>query len=278
AVARLTDAAAAAARAEGRRDEILTGNRSFAQHVASTILIQLMHLAAAVDKTASDPRVTGLFAKKDRTGLQHYFEEVHRTDPERGIVGPDGKSAFHTWHLVDHDGFLLADAPPHPKSAIGKEFRGRDYYLAALRQRDLPGVGRVHVSRAYRSANDDLFKISLSAVVQADRDGPVLGVVCGTIRTDSTLVSLELNDERRTAVLVGGGARGCGSAAATQMTQTRRRPPSCPPSISSWSIPPTASTAEARPSPSPPTWWARSRGRGSAASGNCRHARLRTLN
>jgi hypothetical protein len=62
----------------------------------------------------------------------------------------------------------------------------------------------VHVSRAYRSINDDLYKITLSAVVYdgPDSRSPIVGVVSATLPADATLGSLDLKDSDRTAVLV----------------------------------------------------------------------------
>jgi hypothetical protein len=142
---------------------------------------------------------------EDREGLQAFFEEVYRNDPERKIVGANGKSAFHTWHVVNRKGTQLAHAPPLEKDVFGMNFKGRDYFVGALRHEGDTGRARIHVSRAYESLNDKRFKIALSAVVYdgPDSQGRVLGVVSAALPTDATLGSLRLDDPRLTAVLVG---------------------------------------------------------------------------
>lgn len=202
---RLIDASAVRAREAGRREEILAGNRYAAEGVASTILLQFQQLAAAVDQTASDPRLVALMQQQDRAGLRRFFQETHAADPERGIVGPDGTSAFHTWHVLNREGKLLADVPPHGKVVVDVDFPGRDYFQGALLHAGEAGLARIHVSRAYQSENDRLFKMTLSTVVYAGAPDKknVVGVVCATLPTSATLGSLRLNDERRTAVLVG---------------------------------------------------------------------------
>lgn len=188
-----------------RRDRILAENVFAANHLANTILVELWRLAEAVDQTASDPRLRGLLKTEDHNGLQAYFDEVYRKDPERKIVGANGKSAFHNWHVMNRKGILLADAPRPERDVFGMDFKGRDYFVGALRHEGDTGRTRIHVSRAFESLNDDRFKIALSAVVYdgPDSEDQVLGVVSATLPTNATLGSLRLDDSRRTAVLVG---------------------------------------------------------------------------
>ena len=187
-----------------RREKILSNNVFAANHLANTILVELWKMAEAVDQTANDPKLRELLRDEDRAGLQLYLEATYRKDPERKIIGPDGKSAFHTWHVVNKHGILLADAPKPLRSVVNMPFMGRDYFQGARRHVGVTGRARVHVSRAYKSINDDLYKITLSAVVYDGPDGrsPIVGVVSATLPADATLGSLDLKDPDRTAVLV----------------------------------------------------------------------------
>ena len=190
----------------GRRDRILADNVFAANHLANTILVEFWRLAEAVDQTASDPRLRELLRNEDREGLQQFLLRTHATDPERKIAGRDGRSsAFHTWHVLNRKGILLADAPTPEKDVFGVDFKGRDYFVGALRHQGDTGRARVHVSRAYESMNDKRFKITMSAVVYGDPDSKreVLGVVSATLATDANLGSLQLEDSEHTAVLVG---------------------------------------------------------------------------
>jgi serine/threonine-protein kinase len=187
-----------------RRAKVLSSNVFAANHLANTILVELWKMAEAVDQTANDPKLRALLKREDLEGMKHYFEETHRRDPERRIIGPDGKSAFHTWHIVNKDGILLADVPAPKKSVIHRPFMGRDYFTGANRHMGVQGRARVHVSRAYLSVNDELYKITLSAVVY-DGDngrGNSLGVVSATIPANARLGTLQLQDPDHTAVLV----------------------------------------------------------------------------
>lgn len=203
-ILRAADSAAARARDLGRRAEILRSNVYSAKGAAGEVLLQLQQLSSAVVAVAADPQLRLLLKNGEGQALQRYFEELHRSDPARGIVGPEGKSAFHSWHVVNSRGVLLADAPAQ-LSVVGKDFSGRDYFVGALRHARDSGLASIHVSRAYLSENDGLYKITLSAPVRSgpEPDAPVVGVVCATLPTASTLGSLRLNDERRKGVLVG---------------------------------------------------------------------------
>src|SRR5262249_36814529 len=64
------------------------------------------------------------------------------------------------------------------------------------------GRARVHVSRIFQSASDDLHKLALSIPVKKSDAGPVQGVLIATVATDSTFGLEHLHDRRRKAVLL----------------------------------------------------------------------------
>jgi serine/threonine-protein kinase len=209
----VTAAAVAVARdrAARLRDEVLRSNRYAAQGVASTVLWHLHHLGTAALRTAEDPQLRRLLLRNDRRGLQHYFErlEARYADPARGHVQPGGGPSFESWHLLDRKGILVADSSlgrsKTNESVLGRSFRGRDYFRGALGRAGATGMASVYVSRVYRSMNDAHHKFAITVPVRAGRGrrSRLLGVVAATVTTASTLGSLRLNDERRTAVLVG---------------------------------------------------------------------------
>jgi eukaryotic-like serine/threonine-protein kinase len=99
---------------------------------------------------------------------------------------------------------MLGDFPK--PTSIGDPFGFRDYHKGAMRHAATARGGRasVHLSRVYRGTDDKLWKIALSIPVR-DGDGddsPALGVLAATLTTTSTLGSLQLDDGKRTAVLV----------------------------------------------------------------------------
>ena len=202
---RLTDAAANREKIRQRRAEILHGNVYYAQGVASRVLLELQHLASAVAETAEDPVLRDLLRKPVNQELQTYFERVYVKYQERGFVGPGGRSAFHSWHVLDQQAILRADAPEFRFKVVGKEFPHRDYREGALAHEGETGLAAIHVSRVYQSENDSLYKITLSARVRAGQDSqaPTLGVVSATMPASSTLGSLRLANQNLKAVLVG---------------------------------------------------------------------------
>lgn len=185
----LKDATSARARAAGRREEILRSNAYAAKGMASTVLLQFQHLAEKLLAASEDPTLRDLLAAKDLPGLQAHFDRL-------GAAG----TGFHSWHVLDAQGTLLADAPL-PFEEEDRSFPGQDYFRGAMARAGKPGLQGVHISRLYRSANDGLFKITMARTILG-KNGP-LGVICATLPTSATIGSMQLNDERRIGVLVG---------------------------------------------------------------------------
>jgi hypothetical protein len=164
-------------------------------------------------QTAEDPTVRQLLAKDDppsREKLQQYFLQLFRDrfDPGTGLVNArllhgENDPSFQAMHASNAKGILVADTVENP-NVLGQDFTWRDYFKGAMDKKGKRGRAAVHVSRVYRSRNDGLWKFAISAPVYAgpEADAPILGVVVANFTTSSTLGSLRLNDERRTAVLV----------------------------------------------------------------------------
>src|SRR5262249_33918210 len=113
---------------------------------------------------------------------------------------------YATWYVLDRDGRLQAlSPPPEDPTIIGRDFSRRNYFQGAMRREGERGRAAVHISRGFHAENRGLYKFALSAAVGDRRDKhiPAVGVVAATVTTTKTLGSLQLNDERHTAVLVG---------------------------------------------------------------------------
>jgi serine/threonine-protein kinase len=201
----------AQARAARLEEEVLRSNVYAAQGVASTVLWQFHRLSEPVVQVAEDPELSRLLQQDNRRGLQKFLTRIHHyyAKPAHGFAQPGGERDFQSWHLLDKDGTLVADTsllylPPNFK-VLGNSLLWRDYFQGAMRNKGENGRDAVYISRVYTSNTDDLYKIAITVPVRADRDAqsPILGVLAATITTTSTLGSLPLNDERRTAVLVG---------------------------------------------------------------------------
>ncbi|HYT90865.1 MAG TPA: serine/threonine protein kinase, partial [Gemmataceae bacterium] len=199
AVLRLADAAASRAREASRRAELLGDNGYAAQGVANSILIHLRDLSSAVETTARKPNLRTLLEKEDGKGLQDFFEKVHihYDNPKEGLVGAGGEPPFKSWYVLSAHGILLAVTPANPK-VVGMDFQGRDYFQGALRRARQTGRAAIHISRVFRSRNDDRYKFGIATVVHGEQ-GKILGVVVATVTTNSTMGLLQLHDERQKA-------------------------------------------------------------------------------
>ena len=194
------------ARAARLEEEVLKSNVYAARGVASTVLLQLTSWSQPVIEAADDPEVRRLMKEEDRAGLTAYFDRLHRKydDPARGLFRTKDGPVFQSWYVLNAKGVLLAVSPDSPR-VVGKLFPGRDYFQGSKRHMDARGRSAIHISRLYKAESDELFKFSIATAVHADAapESAFVGVVVASVTTTSTLGSLNLNDERRKAVLVG---------------------------------------------------------------------------
>jgi serine/threonine-protein kinase len=183
---------------------VQAGNVYAAQGVANTVLLRLSRLSHAVQHTTENQHLIDLLRNSDATGLHNFIEtvRVQQNQPNNGIMAAGEEPPFESWAILDADGTMLARAPARPE-LLGRRFAYRDYYQGLFRDLGRPDHEFTHISRVFRSAADDRYRFGISSLV---RDGDdVLGIVLATIPTGSTLGSLRLQGEQRTAVLVGRG-------------------------------------------------------------------------
>lgn len=183
-------------------EAVQAGNVYAAEGVASTVLLRLQKLSNAVQQTSENEELVRLLRESDRPGLHNFIEtvRVHFNQPTNGFIAPGEESPFESWAIMDRDGVLVARAPAKPE-ILGVRFGYRDYYQGLFRSLGRPDRNSSYISRVFKSAADDRYRFGVSALV---RDGnETLGIVLATVPTGSTLGSLRLDDEQRTAVLVG---------------------------------------------------------------------------
>ncbi|MBI3466766.1 MAG: hypothetical protein HY000_27455, partial [Planctomycetes bacterium] len=181
---------------------VQAGNVYAAQGVASTVLLRLQKLRNAVERTSEEKQLRDLLRRRDTEGLHEFLRttRIHYSQPDNGFAHAHEEPPFESWAVMDRDGSLLARAP-RQDDILRRKFDFRDYYKGLFRQAEQAGGESSYISRVFQSAADDRYKFGISALV---RDGDeALGIVLATIPTGSTLGSLRLNDEQRTAVLVG---------------------------------------------------------------------------
>jgi hypothetical protein len=201
---RFAEARAAQVHELDRRKQILNGNVQLAQVMARFVFT---HLSTPVVETAWRPELRELLEKQDRDGLHRFVQQVHEANealaralsPQPGATSPCA-----SWYILDTAGRLLAVAPPNPR-IVDKLYSGRDYFQGIMKQAGQPDRSAVHISRIYRSENNDLDKFAISAPVRAGpaADAPVVGVVVATLTTAPALGPLVTQADEHLVVLAG---------------------------------------------------------------------------
>jgi serine/threonine-protein kinase len=188
----------ARARRQNLLDLALRKNATDARHVASTVLLRLQAVAEFVEDAADDPRLHRLIRAADRGGLRQYCQELAGRADVRAVLGPADPLA--SWMVLDGAGMVLAVS--HDEGVRNPRLPGRDYFHGALTSWQNGGRPGIHVSRAYHSENQRLYKFGISAAVRnAAREGPI-GVVVLTLSTAATLGPQMVEDDQSVVLAV----------------------------------------------------------------------------
>jgi serine/threonine-protein kinase len=174
-------------------------NAFAARHVASTVLNRLEAPAEALDAIAQDPFLIKILRTQplDQPLLQRLVErKLAYLDRQSG-------AAFTSIYILSPQHLLLA-AIPFNDAVIGQPHTGRNYVHGAWALQGLTGRHAVHVSRVYRSTNDQLPKAVLSTLIadSSDPQSEPLGVVAVSFPTAAKLFELDLTDQQRVVALV----------------------------------------------------------------------------
>lgn len=168
-------------------------NAYAARAQAGGVLYGLREYSDRVERLAEQASVKTLLSRIEPTTDAHAL----RQSAEHGF---DSVTAF------GRDGVPRARWPMADAAYFARNngFAWRDYFRGAaeLARRGKSGS---YVARAFRSEADRRFKFAISAPVYDER-GVWLGVVMGSVGTDSALGKLQLGDpedRRRTAMLLG---------------------------------------------------------------------------
>jgi hypothetical protein len=202
----LADESTARAREQGRREEIHRSVAYAADGVAGLVDARLQELSRAVERTSVDPRLRKILASPDRAGLGEFLKMIHGLydDPRRKVARSPEEHPFKNWFVLDRQGKMLAITAGG--NVVGMVFSHRDYHQGAIRLAEQKHTSGVHISRVFKSINDNLYKFGIAAPVRADHDpsAEVLGVLVATVTTDKTMgLPRRLHDERQNAVLLG---------------------------------------------------------------------------
>jgi eukaryotic-like serine/threonine-protein kinase len=138
-------------------------------------------------------------ADQDMTAVRHFLR--NKGDTSSGSGGVKIVSMV----LLDDKGnvqeILTWPKGPEPAETVGQNWKGRDYFLGARDRAYQKPRDRVHVSKAFKSQNDQLDKLAVSVAFHPPANTG-LWVLTATLTTDSTLDLGVRDDERHSVVLL----------------------------------------------------------------------------
>ncbi len=166
----------------------LRSNSSAAKNLARTALLQVWDLSHAIEGAAGETTLSELLALADHAGLQRYLEQTCR-----------GESIpFASCSVMDGAGVQVARVGEVEAELTQERFNWRDYFEGARAHTGLQGRRSIHLSRVYRSRNDDLYKFAMSVPI-LDAKAEFIGVLVAGVTTDAVFVPDD--DNRRRVVL-----------------------------------------------------------------------------
>jgi hypothetical protein len=179
ALATASTAVASAQEREMRSDEMTT-NAWVARATAGAVVSELRTLADVVERASHDPVLVR--ALEEGTDLE--------------VFKPPLTQPFDSMLVLDTTGRWLARWPSVPER-VGTNYGFRSYFRGAV---DAHAAKRGHaVSRAYRSEATGTFRFAISAPVTSST-GSLVGVIVGSVETDSALGSIVLHLDAPTGV------------------------------------------------------------------------------
>jgi hypothetical protein len=118
--------------------------------------------------------------------LRTYSLELDGREELRDAVRSGGADPLASWMVLDSAGRLLAVS--HGEGVRDPRLAGRDYFHGAMAGARPGGRPFIHVSRAYLSQNQRIYKFGITAAVRdPSANGAILGVVGVTLATGATL-------------------------------------------------------------------------------------------
>jgi eukaryotic-like serine/threonine-protein kinase len=173
-----------------------------AERLAGQVDRELRLICRATQILANDPRLRAdlaSFKAADQTEQrQRAVETFLKTAVEgENLFGIAGGNPFVNVFVLDQSAVLLADTLPQ-SSAVGKNFRVRDYYRAFF-ENDWPR-DRAYIARSFLSMKDARFKIAVSTRIW-DGTGNLLGILVANFTIGPRLIDVDLRQEPSVAVL-----------------------------------------------------------------------------
>lgn len=148
-------------------------------------------IADELIKTADNRQLQTACQQQDRQAMKTFLRQQHAR-----ISNGRLKNLF----ILNPSGVILAtsDAIDRP---LTQTFAGRDYYQQAIAKANTVGLDRVHVSRVFKSENDQLDKLALATAFRPTNNDE-LWVIVATLTTDQTLGQHDLPTDDMKAVLI----------------------------------------------------------------------------
>jgi len=171
-------------------ESVLRANDYAAEMATGAILNQLRRPMLEIESMARTPLFATLALGPPR-----------KPAPE---LAPFRSEGFDILVVFDREGTLNAIWPAGWRDIVGRNYVWRDYFHGVCDPQGRESMGDAYISRSFRSENDDQYNLAISAPIL--REGRCIGVVLGTIVTDSALGPFELidrGDARHRGVLFG---------------------------------------------------------------------------
>ncbi|MBK8265176.1 MAG: protein kinase [Nannocystis sp.] len=176
-------------------------NTHLAAMVAGTVLSQLRELSDKVTAAAGDPLLAESVRARDFARILSQCDALYRANDAHGGREPGLNSPFDSWFVLDVKGRLIAQTGKEMVKDRDPDYAWRDYYIGA---KAIAAQKRhhSHVSKVFRSENDDRHKFALSTPIYAS-NGEMVGVLVAAVAASAHLGSLLLEDPPRVTVLAG---------------------------------------------------------------------------
>jgi serine/threonine protein kinase len=185
--------------------EVKETNRYVAQQVAGSVLFQLSQYSAAVVETVQTETFKTLWREGDEHKLRAYFRETiakYNSDPRMGLAQRHSAPTLASMFALNAEGHIVALFPDN-LAEDDRHFPGRDYFLGAMQHARDDAMAAVHVSRVFKSHNNELYEFAISIPFRVtNAEKTVDGVLACTLTTDSTLGLTRLHDDNRKVALV----------------------------------------------------------------------------
>jgi len=179
------------------RHDVGVGVLKNAQVTARLVAVELRSLRQVIHDMASSPEMANLIASNDLPELRTFLA---------GRLGTNANLPIwirgQNWVIMTNGWTMLRWPEPENERTLLHDRSPRDYFTGALARAGGDGIDSVHISRLYRSAEDDHYKFGASEVV-TNAQGKVVGVLALMLRPVNLAEALGTSNDRTKTVIFG---------------------------------------------------------------------------